>query len=111
MVIGGMGLALELRRLWPSILLNETHPKMLYRCVAGSRYSVTDLHAAVQWFVGHSNVVLIDPISNDHAFDAALSAWATRQGYESGWQDLVIQEANPIFPAGEVNYLWPPVKK
>jgi hypothetical protein len=84
---------------------------MLYRCVAGSRYSVTDLHAAVQWFVGHSNVVLIDPISNDHAFDAALSAWATRQGYESGWQDLVIQEANPIFPAGEVNYLWPPVKK
>lgn len=108
MTIGGMGLALELRRVWPSIRLNETHPKMLYREISGARYVLTELCVAVQRFVRYSNLKCGDAIANDHEFDAVLSAWATRQGYANGWQDLAALEADSVFPAGEVNYLWPP---
>jgi hypothetical protein len=46
--------------------------------------------------------------STNNGVDALLSAWATREGYADGWQDLVSADVNDqIFPVGEVNYLWP----
>jgi Protein of unknown function (DUF429) len=107
MTIGGMGLAIELRRTWPAIRLNETHPKVLFRALRGKRYVLRQLSDAVQWFASHSKVDLADRIDDDHQFDALLSAWATREGYTQGWQDLAEPRADHIFPAGKVNYLWP----
>jgi hypothetical protein len=107
MTIGGMGLALELRRIWPTIRLNETHPKVLYRALTGKRYVMEQLTAAVQWFASDSKIDLADKIDDDHQFDALLSAWATREGYAQGWQDLAEPEGDHLFPAGKVNYLWP----
>lgn len=107
MVIGGMGLALELRRVWPSILLNETHPKIFYREIAGSRYVASEIGVAAQVFARHSKVDCTNVIENEHAFDALLSAWATREGYSQSWPDLVGLDHDNLFPAGKVNYLWP----
>ena len=108
MAIGGMGLALELRRHWPTIRLNETHPKVLFHALTGKRYRPADLARAVEWFAGHSSLTIAGDISNDDQFDALLSAWATREGYAVGWQDLVDRDVNgQIFPVGEVNFLWP----
>jgi hypothetical protein len=36
---GGMALALRLGERWPSILLNETHPKVLIPALGGERYA------------------------------------------------------------------------
>jgi hypothetical protein len=107
MTIGGMGLAIELRRTWPSIRLNETHPKVLYRALTGERYALEKLPVAVQCFASQANIECVDEVDNDHQFDALLSAWATREGYTQGWQDLAEPKADHTFPAGKVNYLWP----
>jgi hypothetical protein len=108
MPVGGMGLALELRRHLPNIRLNETHPKLLFYAISGKRYRPADLAGAVEWFANYSSLTIIGDISNDDQFDALLSAWATREGYADGWQDLVSPDVNDqIFPVGEVNYLWP----
>jgi hypothetical protein len=107
MTIGGMGLALELRGRWPTMRLNETHPKVFYYAMAGKRYEPKNWRSAARWFARRSDLSLTD-IDNDHEFDAVLSAWATREGYANHWQDLAKRDANLIFPAGEVNYLWQP---
>ena len=102
-----MGLAIELRRTWPTIRLNETHPKVLFRALRGEKYVLQQLSDAVQWFKVKSALNFADKIDNDHQFDALLSAWATREGYTQGWQELAEPRADHIFPAGEANYLWP----
>ena len=79
MTIGGMGLALELRRAWPTIRLNETHPKVLYRELTGKRIALEQLPAAVQWLMFSSKLYLLGTMDNDHQFDPVLSAWATRR--------------------------------
>jgi len=107
MAIGGVGLALELRQTWSTIRLNETHPKVLYRELRGTRYTPMDWRAAADWFVQYSKLDLVDAIDDDHQLDALLSAWATREGYARGWQDLAGPEADHIYPAGAVSYLWP----
>lgn len=35
MTIGGVGLAIELKKRWPKLSLNETHPKILYHALTG----------------------------------------------------------------------------
>jgi hypothetical protein len=68
--------------------------KVLYRALSGVRYSPSQLHVAVDWLVAESKLELVDKVDNDHEFDALLSAWATREGYSRGWQDLL--RTNPI---------------
>ena len=48
MAVGGVGLALRLRERWPSIALTETHPKVLFYALHGSRY--TDVATAARWW-------------------------------------------------------------
>jgi hypothetical protein len=85
--------------------------KLIRSCfyaISGKRYRPADLAGAVEWFANYSSLTIIGDISNDDQFDALLSAWATREGYADGWQDLVSPDVNDqIFPVGEVNYLWP----
>src|ERR1700736_4986925 len=39
--------------------------------------------------------------------DAALSAWAAREGLADSWIDIIGADADLLFPAGPVRYLWP----
>jgi hypothetical protein len=51
MAIGGMALALRLRRMWPELVLNETHPKLLLFARWDQRYDPKDrasVEAAIQ---------------------------------------------------------------
>ncbi len=112
MVIGGMALALELRRLWPGIILNETHPKVLFRERMCRAYSAASPHfeADVSDFCRVHGLTVPAGLS-EHAFDAVLSAWATQQGLECNWSDLVQEtrgEERLLFPVEPpVRYLWP----
>jgi predicted nuclease with RNAse H fold len=106
MAIGGMALAMRLRQLWPEIVLNETHPKVMLHALGARRYNPETLDAAVQWFVGRAHCFEWT-IRDEHALDAAASAWATREGLANGWLDIIGTEADLLFPAGSVRYLWP----
>lgn len=106
MAIQGMGMAIRLRQVWPTIHLNETHPKVLYYALAQRRYYSGD--ALVQWLV--NLVGLDDPpaITNDHEWDALISAWATLQGLDGTWcRNLMPENHDMLIPSGRVSYFWP----
>lgn len=106
MAIGGMALAIQLRQHWPSLVLNETHPKVLFSALSGSRYRKDALPVAIDWFVSYAKLSPITAV-NDHEFDAVMSAWVTRAGLQGNWSDLVQPADCLLFPAGAVKYLWP----
>lgn len=107
MAIGGMALAIRLRQQWPNLVLNETHPKVLFSALSGSRYRKDALPAAIEWFATYAKLES-DSALNDHEFDALMSAWVTHAGLQGNWCDLVQSDGSLIFPAGPVKYLWPP---
>jgi hypothetical protein len=107
MAVGGMALALRLRARWPSILLNETHPKVLIPALGGERYADSSPEAAMAWFAKLAGLD-VSGVRSGHELDALLSAWATRQGLIDGWADLVGDDPALLFPAGKVTYTWPP---
>lgn len=106
MAIGGMALAMELRHRWPGIVLNETHPKVLFSALSGDRYRRAALALAIEWFLDHTKLHSTHAL-NEHEFDAMISAWATQFGLSDGWPDLVGSDSHLLFPVGSVKYLWP----
>lgn len=106
MAIGGMALAMRLRQRWPEIVLNETHPKVMLHALGAERYKPETVGAAVQWFVDRAHCTE-GTIQGEHALDAAVSAWATREGLADNWPDIIGADADLLFPAGLVRYLWP----
>jgi hypothetical protein len=111
MIIGGAILANQLRGKWPGILLNETHPKLLAFHHCKSWYRV-DKQRVLNWFGNQCRAELHDRLlgaARDDEFDAALSAWATREAIESKWCDLIGEDRTGLFfPAGDdVEYRWP----
>jgi hypothetical protein len=106
MAVGGMALALRLREQWPSIPLNETHPKVLIPALGGERYADAAPEAATAWFANHARLD-VSGVTGGHQLDALLSAWATREGLRACWTDLVGDDLALLFPAGRVRYLWP----
>jgi hypothetical protein len=111
MAIGGIALALKLRHLWPELLLNETHPKVLLYERWGKGYDSKvpqTVEAAIQWFV-HQGQYIGSKIEGEHELDAALSAWATQKGLAEDWVDIIGTSDGLLFPVpGEkVRYLWP----
>jgi hypothetical protein len=105
MAIGGMALAIRLREHWPEIILNETHPKVLFHARLGHRYKAKDLSSALASFLAHSG--LRGQVGSEHELDALISAWTTKIGLHENWRDLVDGDENLLFPAGPVRYLWP----
>lgn len=105
MAIGGMALAIRLHREWPEIVLNETHPKVLLHALGAERYDPQTVDVAIQWFVGRTHCA--GSIQTEHELDAAVSAWATREGLADSWMDICEAGADLLFPAGPVRYLWP----
>lgn len=75
----------------------------------GQRYDPKDqktVEAAIQWFVNQGHYT--EPkIEGEHELDAAVSAWATREGLAKGWIDIIGDGGDLLFPAGQVRYLWP----
>src|SRR5829696_4436391 len=106
MAIGGMALAIRLREHWPEVLLNETHPKVLYHALSGARYQASKVEAAIEWFLERAGLGA-RKINNEHELDALLSAWATSTGLAESWSDLAAGHEQLLFPAGVVSYLWP----
>src|SRR5208283_143220 len=113
MALQGMAVAMRLRETWGSIRLNETHPKVLYHALTHPRQKYEYGPAMIQWLLDQfqGTLSLKKPISNEHEWDALLSAWATWKGITGVWQtDLMVSVPTAerlLFPTGQVSYFWP----
>lgn len=109
MAVQGMAMAIRLRELWPGIVLNETHPKVLYYALSDNVYAYGPQMDA--WLAQRVRMPVNRTPANDHEWDAAFSIWATFMGPNpnTGWQDLMVQPDQRLLPAGQVQYYWPQV--
>ena len=107
MTIGGVGLAIELKKLWPYSLLNETHPKVLYHALTGRPYPRENLSTAIEWLVTRAKFEPVNSMPTEDEFDAILSAWATREALIHQWNDLAVANDKHIYPIDDVRYFWP----
>lgn len=106
MAIQGMAMALRLKQLWPNIRLNETHPKVLHYVLTRQPYLFGQ--PLVTWLVNEMAVTNPPAITNEHEWDALVSAWATCQGLRGAWTtDLMVGTKGLLLPAGAVTYFWP----
>ena len=107
MTIGGVGLAIELKRLWPNLILNETHPKVLFQALSEQPYPRENLLSAIEWLTARTKFDLHKNRPSEDEFDAILSAWATREAVNQRWNDLVVTDNQHIYPISNVHYFWP----
>jgi hypothetical protein len=106
MAVQGMALAILLRRCWPQVELIETHPKVLYRAWSGQKYNWPSNMR--EWLIARMGLAPETVMSNEHCWDAALSAWAAYKGYTRCWsRDLRTMSDAPLEPAGRCAYWWP----
>ena len=106
MAVQGMAMAMRVREIWPEIRLNETHPKVQYFALSGNRYSYGQ--KMIEWLCGQFDPAVDAAITNDHEWDAVISAWATWMGLTGQWTtDLMVGAGDLLLPSGEVTYYWP----
>jgi hypothetical protein len=108
MGVQGMAMAILLRKRWPSIILNETHPKVQYFAASGIRHRfgkqiIGWLEKQVRW--NH-----FPEISTEDEWDALYSALFTHQALSSDERIDLIEATQAkeslLFPAGQSNYFW-----
>lgn len=112
MAVQGMAIALRLKERWPDVLLNETHPKVLYHAMTSKNYTRDDIPTMTAWLQQQFRPRVECVIRDEHQWDALISAWATWQGFSGKWiADLVVDVGGTrlLFPVGQVSYYWPKV--
>ncbi len=108
MAIQGPAVVLALRRHWPDLEVTETHPKVVYFALAGTKYDWGSRRAMTDWLEAEFEVSVT--AANEHEWDAALSAIAAWQGFSGVWKtDLMTLAREPILPVSGVKYFWPEV--
>ena len=61
----------------------------------------------IRWLCGQDGSFRDWKPTNEHEWDALISAWATCQGVTGNWiTDLMPQDATALFPAGPATYFW-----
>jgi hypothetical protein len=111
MGLNGMAVLIAARASHPNSQITETHPKVLYCHLAGSKYNWTNSSAKMTGSLG-AWLGRAVRVSNEHEWDAALSAYAALQGIIGDWHldlhDLpVVRGERLVKPAGEAHYYWP----
>jgi hypothetical protein len=111
MGINGMAVSISLRHAKPHLSISETHPKVLYRALEHKKYDYkshsNEMDSALSRWIG-SDV----HTSNDHEWDAAVSAYAMLQGMTGSWthdlfEDQIEKDGRLVWPCGKTNYWWP----
>jgi hypothetical protein len=115
-LLGSMGLngpavLHEVRKSFPSLVVTESHPKVLYWNLAQERYGYSQHQAQMEALLSREMKIPLKTES-EHAWDAAISALAALRGYSGQWRnDLHCLPAEKserlIWPCGETHYFWP----
>jgi hypothetical protein len=111
MGLNGMAVLNVIRLQHPSAQVTETHPKVLYCHLAGHKYNWTDNSDEMTKCLEGWLSCPVKP-TNDHEWDAVLSAHAALEGLTGRWRtDLHRLPVSPserlVEPAGKTHYYWP----
>ena len=116
MSLNGMAVLVALREQWPDLRASETHPKVLYYGLTGNPHNwPRHRRAMCNWLDDQLGVAVdIERGARDHAWDAALSAWAAWRGFTGAWGfDLHALPQSATFPvlapAGPSFFYWPAI--
>lgn len=112
MGINGMSVLIETANKYSDITLSETHPKVLYYALTQKKYDYDEQRAEMDSFLSKELGDLNVKTSNDHEWDAAISAYALMMGITGRWTcDLhkIQPEDNCriVHPCGKTSYYWP----
>ena len=112
MGLNGPSVLTSLRTAVPSLLVTETHPKILHWHLTKDRYDFASQRTRMQaLLVAQLNVPV--ETASEHAWDAALSALAAYKGLTSQWttdlhrQPILTNEERVVWPCGPTHYFWP----
>lgn len=106
MAVQGMALAIAARQRWPTIMLVESHPKVLYYCLTSKKYDWPS--EMKEWLARETGADLDRSVGTEHEWDALLCAWAAHQGSRKVWRKNLRTLSNAVIePAGPVSYWWP----
>lgn len=112
MGINGMSVLIEAASSSGTITLSETHPKVLYYALTQIKYNYCESHAEMDGFLSNMLGDLDIRTSNDHEWDAAISAYALLMGITGVWK-TDLHELQPedncriVNPCGKTFYYWP----
>jgi len=110
MAVQGVAIALRLRERWPSFILNESHPQVLYHALTSKVYMRDDIPTMTAWLQQNFCLENKCTIKNEHEWDALISTWATWQGLSGNWTADLVPDLGGnqlLFPVGPVAYYWP----
>ena len=115
MAVQGMAFAFRTREIWPTVVLNEVHPKVLMHALDEStpyprkwtpkkRDDALDFLRRLGCKFGSNDLP-----NSEHEFDAILAVCASFEGIQGNWIDLATTERDDraVYPAGPVTYFWP----
>jgi hypothetical protein len=112
MGINGMSVLVEAASSSGTITLSETHPKVLYYALTQEKYDYRKSHAEMDGFLSNMLGRLDIRTSNDHEWDAAISAYALLMGITGAWK-TDLHELRPedncriVKPCGKTFFYWP----
>lgn len=111
MGLNGPAVLQEVRKSFPSLVVTETHPKVLYWVMAQERYGYLQHQAKMEALLSREMEILLKTES-EHAWDAAISALAALRGYSGQWRNdlhcLPTEKSERlVWPCGETHYFWP----
>jgi len=125
MAVQGMAAAMRIRKCWPTMPINETHPKILHYALWKEKYPDKKTKWPKSALAKKTTKLLLNKmqsgledvvISSDHEWDALISAWATFMGYSGKWktdlmEELTVSEGDSslLFPAKKAGttFYWP----
>lgn len=112
MGINGMSVLIEAANKSKGVLLSETHPKVLYYALTQKKYDYAKNSNEMDRFLSIQLNGLDLRTSNDHEWDAAVSAYAIFMGITGTWEHdlhkLPIENNERILkPCGKTFYFWP----
>jgi hypothetical protein len=112
MGINGMSVLVETASSSGSITLSETHPKVLYYALTQQKYNYRESRAEMDSFLSNVLGGINIRTSNDHEWDAVISAYALLMGMTGVWKND-LHELQPednsriVKPCGKTFYYWP----
>lgn len=113
MGINGMSVLIETAKMPNGITLSETHPKVLYYALTRKKYDYDNNHAEMVDFLS-KRLGLNVKTSNEHEWDAAISAYAHMMGITGKWT-CDLHKLQPedncriVQPCGKTSYYWPEI--
>lgn len=112
MIMNGMSVLVETASGSSRITLSETHPKVLYYALTQQKYNYRENGAEMDCFLSDLLGGINIRTSNDHEWDAVISAYALLMRMTGVWnKDL--HELQPednsriVNPCGKTHYYWP----